>query len=140
MGFTCPTLAVDVKQAKPYLCFILDEKGIKASIDNAAVMARTDREWRRISSIKSVINNPIVSQFGWLKVGVVLLKAIIPSILMYSCEVWADSPKYVIDNLEASFCKMIYSVLDFLVNFWYHSHFMKCKLKMVLVLIYKYEL
>ena len=110
MGFTCPTLAVDVKQAKPYLCFILDEKGIKASIDNAAVMARTDREWRRISSIKSVINNPIVSQ--WLKVGVVLLKAIIPSILMYSCEVWADSLKYIIDNLEASFHKMIYSVLQ----------------------------
>ena len=110
MGFTCPTLAVDVKQAKPYLCFILDEKGIKASINNAAVRARTDRAWRRIFSIKRVINNPIVSQ--WLKVGVVLLKAIIPSILMYSCEVWADSPKYVIDNLEASFHKMIYSVLE----------------------------
>ena len=102
---------VEVKNAEPYLGFILNEKGVRASI-NATVKARTDRAWGRVAGIKTVINNPIIAKFGWLRAGVVLIKSIIPSILTYSCEVWADTPKYVLEGLESSYKKMIYSVLE----------------------------
>ena len=102
---------VDVKTNEPYLGFMLHEDGVKASI-NMTSKLRGDKAWGKAAMIKAVINHPGMLQFGWLRGGVTLLKAIIPPVLTYSCEVWAGCPKYIMDNLEATYKKIIYTVLD----------------------------
>ena len=50
--------------------------------------------------------------FRWLNGGIVLTQATLPAILSYSAEVWPGVPKYVIEGIESSFKKMVYSIFE----------------------------
>ena len=87
---------VDVKQSEPYLGFTLHQACVKMSI-NATAKLRIDKGWGKAASIKEVINNPAVSQFGWMRAGVTLFKAVIPSVITYSAETWIGCPIISVD-------------------------------------------
>ena len=97
--------------SEPYLGFILHRDGFKQSV-LATVKARTARAWARAAQIKNIINHPAMKKFGWMNGGIVLTQASIPAILSYSAEVWPGTPKYVVEGIESSFKKMIYSIFE----------------------------
>ena len=101
---------VRCKESEPYLGFTLHENGVKASI-NTTVKLRIDKACAKCSAIKSIVNHPSIAQFGWLRACLTLFKAIIPPVMMYSCEVWSGCPKYIIDNLESNYKKILYAIL-----------------------------
>lgn len=98
-------------ESEPYLGFVLHKDGFKQSVI-ATVKARTARAWARATQIKNIINHPAMKGFGWLNGGIVLTQATLPAILSYSAEVWPGVPKYVIEGIESSFKKMVYSIFE----------------------------
>ena len=102
---------VPVKIKEPYLGLILHQNRVRTSINETA-KSRSDKAWGKASMIKSIINHPAMTQYGWLLSSVTLIKAIIPAVLSYSSKVWSGSPKYIIENIESNHKKIIYSVLN----------------------------
>merc|ERR1719342_148707 len=66
----------------------------------------------RASMIKSLINHPIMTSFGWLKGAAVLIQAILPPILSYSCEAWPGVSRKIMNRIESSFKDMVYMILE----------------------------
>ena len=102
---------VKCKESEPYLGFTLHEQGVKTSINTTAKL-RIDEAWGKCAAIKSIVNHPSIAQFGWLRACLTLFKSIFPPVLMYSCEVWAGCPRYIIDNLESNYKKILYAILE----------------------------
>ena len=102
---------VKCKESEPYLGFTLHEQGVKTSISTTTKL-RIDKAWGKCAAIKSIVNHPSIAQFGWLRACLTLFKSIIPPVLMYSCEVWAGCPRYIIDNLESNYKKILYAILE----------------------------
>ena len=102
-----------IKQAdhEPYLGFIISKDGLTASVEKT-IDARTKRGWMRASMIKSLINHPIMTSFGWLKGAAVLIQAILPPILSYSCEAWPGVSRKIMNRIESSFKDMVYMILE----------------------------
>ena len=112
-------------ESEPYLGFSMHMDGLVQSI-NQTVKLRTARAWFRAVSIKSMVNHPALRNFGWFKVAVVLIQAILPPILAYSAEIWIGCPRYIIDRVEMAFKKMLFSVLEVPEHSKYAAVLMEC--------------
>ena len=80
------------------------------------IKKRIDKAWSRVVNIKHMINNPAVSQFGCLLVGVTLVNSNLLPILSYSAEVWLGAPMYAVQIVKSALKKMVFSIFEIPVN------------------------
>ena len=98
-------------KVESYLGFSIHEEGVKASI-NQSVKTRVNRAWSKVAGIKSIMNNTMIKQFGWLRCGTVLCQTVFPPVLSYSAECWLLAPQYVIKNIEVAFKQIVYCLFE----------------------------
>ena len=102
---------IQVKEGDAYLGFYIHQNGFTASVKKTLKL-RIKKAWIKTANIRSIINSDMVQQFGWMQAGVVLVKATLPPILSYSSECWLGCPKYIMNEVESAFKKMLYCIFQ----------------------------
>ena len=102
---------VKVSKAGTYLGMVVSELGYRDTIDLTA-RHRVAKAWGRVADLKAVINDTRLSRTGWLRAGVILIRAILIPSITYSAEVWLGANKATENYVSHEYKSMIFMALD----------------------------
>ena len=104
-------LPVKVSESATYLGMKVSETGHRETI-HATACHRVIKAWGRVKEIKDAINDHRMKGSGWLKAGILLIRAIVIPSLTYSCESWVEMYEYTKKMLVTEYKAIIYNALD----------------------------
>ena len=104
-------MPVKVSNSATYLGMKVSELGHRETIQ-ATAQHRVIKAWGRVKEIKDAINDHRMRGSGWLKAGIILIRAVIIPSLTYSCESWVEMYEYTKKMIVTEYKAIIYNVLD----------------------------
>ena len=102
---------IGVVEMDKYLGFKISSKGVEDSI-RKTIDDRRKKAWSRLFTMKRLLRHPVIQKNGFLRSGIILFKAAIVPILMYSDDCWFGMSKNMINDLESIYRKLLYRFFD----------------------------
>ena len=102
---------IKVVDGDKYLGFRISSKGVEASIRDT-FEERRKKAWSKLFTVKRLLYHPVVQKNGYVRSGIVLFRAAIVPVLLYSSDCWYGLSKNMVNKIEAAYRKLLYCLLD----------------------------